>query len=76
MVARLHKRGAEVSAFIEPIADQVRASAEVGCNAVELWTGEYAHARNARTRTAALKRLADSIELGHELGILCTAGTG
>lgn len=76
VVARLHKRGSEVSAFIEPIADQLRASADVGCNAVELWTGEYAHAKNARALNAALKRLAESIELGHQLGILVHGGHG
>jgi pyridoxine 5-phosphate synthase len=76
VVARLHKRGSEVSAFIEPIADQVRASADAGCDAIELWTGEYAHAKNARARDAALKHLADSIDLGHELGILVHGGHG
>jgi len=76
VVARLAKRGIEVSAFIEPIPDQVRASADVGCHAVELWTGGYAHARNARAVTSALKRLAQAIEVGHGSGIVVHGGHG
>lgn len=76
VVARLRKRGSEVSAFIEPILDQVRASVDVGCEAVELWTGAYAHATNRRSLDAAMKRLAESIELGHQLGILVHGGHG
>lgn len=76
VVQRLHKAGCEISAFIEPIAEQVRASADVGCNAIELWTGEYAHARPGRARQAALKRLAQAIELGHEAGMVVHGGHG
>ncbi|HSW47214.1 MAG TPA: pyridoxine 5'-phosphate synthase, partial [Phycisphaerae bacterium] len=47
-VKRLRGRGIEVSAFIEPIAEQVRAAADQGFHAVELWTGGYAHARGPR----------------------------
>ena len=49
-VDRLRRRGIEISAFIAPIADQLRASADVGCHAVELWTGRYAHAKTTRAR--------------------------
>jgi pyridoxine 5-phosphate synthase len=76
VAARLAGRGIEISAFVEPILDQVRASADVGCQAVELWTGEYAHARTARARKSALSRLAASIELGQQLGILVHGGHG
>ncbi|HOQ87784.1 MAG TPA: pyridoxine 5'-phosphate synthase [Phycisphaerae bacterium] len=76
VVERLSRRGIEISAFIEPIPDQVRASADVGCHAIELWTGEYAHARTSRARKAALNRLAASLELGQELGLLVHGGHG
>jgi pyridoxine 5-phosphate synthase len=76
VVTRLRKRGIEVSAFIEPIGDQIRASADLGCHAIELWTGGYAHAKTPRALKAALKRLADSIELGHKVGLLVHAGHG
>lgn len=76
VVERLRKAGIEVSAFIEPIEDQIRASAELGCHAVELWTGGFAHAKGARKVQAELKRLADSLETGRHAGLLVHAGHG
>lgn len=76
VVARLSKQRIEISSFIEPIADQMKASVDVGCHAVELWTGEYANAVGARAVKAALKRLSASIELGQQLGILVHGGHG
>ncbi len=76
VVARLRRRGIEVSAFIEPDADQVLASADVGCDAVELWTGQYAHARTPRALKAALKRLAAAIDVGRNAGLLVHGGHG
>jgi len=75
-VARLRRLGIEVSAFIEPDADQVLASADVGCTAIELWTGQYAHARTPRAIKAALNRLETAIEVGREAGLLVHAGHG
>ena len=76
VVQRLRRRGIEISAFIEPIPDQVVASADVGCHAVELWTGGYAHARTARAKKAALGQLADAIEVGHKAGLVVHGGHG
>lgn len=76
VVRRLRGKGIEISAFIEPIAEQVEASAEAGCHAVELWTGEYAHAHGARAVKAALKRLADAIEVGRRCGLIVHGGHG
>jgi len=76
VVARLKKRGIEVSAFIEPITDQMQASADAGFHAVELWTGEYAHAKTPRAVKTALKKLTDNIELGRQLKLLVHAGHG
>ncbi len=75
-VNRLRRKGIEISAFIEPIADQVRASADVGCHAVELWTGGYAHARTGRARKTALKQLAGAIQVGHQAGLIVHGGHG
>ncbi|MBN2137752.1 MAG: pyridoxine 5'-phosphate synthase [Sedimentisphaerales bacterium] len=56
VVRRMHKKRILVSTFIVPQAEQVIASAETGCDAVELHTGPYA---NARTPAAVKKRLAE-----------------
>jgi len=76
VVKRLRAKGIEVSAFIEPDADQLRASAEAGFHAVELWTGGYAHATTERTRKRELSKLAEAIDLGIELGLLVHGGHG
>lgn len=76
VVERLRGEGIEISAFIEPIAEQIEASAEVGCHAVELWTGGYAHAKGKRGVERELKRLADGIEVGRRAGLLVHAGHG
>jgi pyridoxine 5-phosphate synthase len=76
VVRRLKRKGIEVSAFIEPQLDHVRASADVGCDAVELWTGGYAHARGGKAVQAALKQLAAAIEAGRKAGLVVHAGHG
>jgi len=76
VVKRLRKAGIEVSAFIEPIPEQVEAAAAVGCQAVELWTGGYAHAQGPRSIARELKRLADARNTGHRAGLLVHAGHG
>ncbi len=45
VVKRMHKKGICVSAFIMPDKEQIFASAEAGCDAVELHTGAYANAQ-------------------------------
>ena len=63
VVKRMHKKGILVSTFITPEPDQIIASAQTGCDAIELHTGMYA---NARTEKAAGKRLAE-LEAGKDL---------
>ena len=65
VVKRMHKKGILVSTFISPEKDQIAASAETGCDAVELHTGMYA---NAKTPRAVKKRLAE-LEAGKEFAM-------
>lgn len=62
---RLRNAGIVCSAYIEPVSDQIRASADMGFEAIELWTGGYA---NAKTPSERQKRLAD-LQAGLELGL-------
>lgn len=75
-VARLTGAGITCSAFIEPIADQIKASADVGFHAVELWTGGFAHAHGAEARAAAVAALRDGVALGQSLGLEVHGGHG
>jgi pyridoxine 5-phosphate synthase len=76
VVRRMHKKGILVSAFITPEQEQIAASAETGCDAVELHTGGYA---NAKTDRAVKKRSAE-LEAGRdfamEKGLIVHAGHG
>ncbi|HUU85751.1 MAG TPA: pyridoxine 5'-phosphate synthase [Phycisphaerae bacterium] len=75
-VERLTAGGTIVSAFIEPIEDQVRASADCGCQAVELWTGAYAHAKTGEELDKALANLRGTLDIGHSLGLEVHGGHG
>lgn len=74
-VERLHREGIVVSLFVDPDERQVRAAAELGSDAVELHTGEYANARDDE-RKGQLDRLAAMAQLGAELELEVHAGHG
>jgi len=76
VVVRLHDAGLLVSAFVEPVNQQVETSKETGFDAVELWTGAYAHAQTLESRAAALAALQHAIEIGRKLGLDVHAGHG
>jgi pyridoxine 5-phosphate synthase len=63
VVRRMHRKGILVSAFITPEPEQTAASADTGCDAVELHTGGYA---NAKTERAVRRRLAE-LETGRDV---------
>jgi pyridoxine 5-phosphate synthase len=65
VVKRMHKKGILVSTFITPEEAQIIASAQTGCDAIELHTGPYA---NARGQKAVSKRLAE-LRAGRDMGI-------
>ena len=54
---RMKKKGILVSTFITPDTEQIIASAEAGCDAVELHTGMYANAKTDRQITQKLNQL-------------------
>lgn len=75
-VKRLRDAGIACSAFIEPIEEQVSASRELGFDAIELWTGSYAHATTTETINGALARLGAALEAGVRLGLEVHGGHG
>ncbi len=75
-VDKLHKAGCIVSAFIEPDEQQIKTSADIGFDAIELWTGAYANAKNPRAEKRALQELEKSIEIGRQCGLVVHAGHG
>jgi len=74
-VAALRANGTRVSMFIDPDEAQVRASAEIGAEMIELHTGTFANHHGAE-RAAETARLAAAAQLGHSLGLQINAGHG
>lgn len=76
-VAALHGAGIEVSIFIDPDLDQVRAAAEVGADRIELHTGRYCklHYR-APEREQEFQRIAAACKAAKAAGLAVAAGHG
>jgi len=76
VVKRMHKKGILVSTFIAPDKEQIIASAQTGCDAVELHTGMYANAKSFR----AIKKQLTLLEIGKDVamdkGLVVHAGHG
>lgn len=75
VLARLRAAGIRTALFIDPCAEALRSSAELGVEAVELHTGEYALARGGEV-PAELDRLAQAASMGRGLGLAVHAGHG
>jgi pyridoxine 5-phosphate synthase len=74
-VGRLKDRGIRTSLFIDPNPTALERSLDIGAEAVELHTGEYANHTGAH-RARELARLADTARKGRELGLSVHAGHG
>ena len=72
-IQRLRAAGIRTSLFIAPERTAVEQSAKLGADAIELHTGQYAHAPRDRSTLTAL---ADAARLGAELGLAVHAGHG
>jgi pyridoxine 5-phosphate synthase len=82
-VASLHDAGIRTSLFVEPALAVLDSCAELGCDAVELHTGEYAeawkavHAAGGHARvTQELQHLRRAAAHGRALGLAVHAGHG
>ena len=77
-VTALAGAGIEVSLFIGPDADQVRAARAVGAPVIELHTGAWARAFGIDTAQEAreLARLRAAAELARSIGLIVNAGHG
>lgn len=76
VITAVKKQGIAVSLFIDPVEPQIKASAKIGADMIEIHTGAYADARTAKTRIAELKKVIRSAGLGKELGLGVNAGHG
>jgi pyridoxine 5-phosphate synthase len=65
-----------VSLFIDPDRDQIIASGEVGAQAVELHTGNYANAKSEKQSTEMLEVLKEGVKIAQDVGLKVNAGHG
>lgn len=75
-VDRLSNAGIRTSLFIDPDEEVLRISVDLGVDAVELHTGEYANAVIGVDQTEQLQRLSAAAEEGAKLGLAIHAGHG
>ena len=75
-VGRLREAGIKVSLFVNPVPEAMKASSEIGADAVELHTGSYAAARKERDLEAELSKLRDAAKLAADRGLAVLAGHG
>lgn len=76
VVKTLRDAEIEVSLFIDPDLDQVRAAHKIDAPRIELHTGRYAEARNPAEHEAELGRILDCVKTARKLGLSVAAGHG
>lgn len=75
VIEQFKQAGILVSLFIDPDPDQVKASADLGVDGVELHTGPYALAKG-KTHQHELRRLIDAGKVTSDAGMRLHAGHG
>ena len=69
-------KGIIVSLFVDPVREQIEASARTGADFIEIHTGLYANARSKDERSSRLKDVSDAALLAKSLGLSVNAGHG
>jgi pyridoxine 5-phosphate synthase len=72
----LRDASVEVSLFVDPDLEQIKASHRVDAEAVELHTGRYCEARGAHDRSRELARIVEAAKAAAKLGLRVAAGHG
>lgn len=75
-VQRLQLIGSEVSLFIDPDKEQIKAAVDVGAPVIELHTGCYADATTDKERQHELERIKTAAHFAASLNLIVNAGHG
>ena len=74
-VESLKESNIQVSAFIDPLSEQINYSKQIGFNFIELHTGKYAELKGNDQHTE-LQRIIESTHEANDLGLVVNAGHG
>lgn len=75
-VAELKGAGIQVSLFVDPDEEQLKASSELGAHAVEINTAAYSEALTEEDARKELRRVVAAVERGIAHGLIVHAGHG
>lgn len=76
VVAQFRNNRIPVSLFIDPVEAQVRASADIGTDMIEIHTGEYAEAKTEQETKERIEQIQGAAKLGKSLNLGVNAGHG
>ncbi len=76
VVRSLKNAGIEVSIFIDPDLDQISMAKKCDTDAIEIHTGKYCDAPDAKHRDFELSRIIDAAKAASKMGIKVNAGHG
>jgi len=76
VVERLKEAGIEVSFFVDPNPDQVKAAHDCGADIVEIHTGHYSEARTELEAQERFKAIVQAVEAAHKIELRVSAGHG
>ena len=74
-VRNLKDSNIEVSAFVDPLNEQIKSSKEIGFNFVELHTGKYADLKG-KDQYVELQKIIESSYYAADIGLVVNAGHG
>ena len=74
-VKDLKNSNIKVSAFIDPLGEQINYSKDIGFNFIELHTGKYAEL-SGYNQYQELQRIIESTHLANDIGLVVNAGHG
>ena len=76
VIKQFRQQNIPVSLFIDPTEAQVRASADIGTDVIEIHTGEYAEAKTESEAREQFQRIQETAKLGKSLKLGVNAGHG
>lgn len=76
LINRLIEAGIEVSIFIDPVVEQIRAVHSLGVPTIEIHTGPYSLARTPKEEDEQFKTVVSAAEQAVELGMQVNVGHG